>query len=233
MQSKPRKACAEWTIPIQPEPTLQSTYNMIFYRRFAQLAPDDGFTFSQAGYCIYTVYIYVYMYICIYVCMHIYIYMFFCDIAGSMTQWRPCDPPEPPTLKDMKQLNVVPTRVTLGCMVEALASNDNPDGAYEVIQTALADPNTKGWWSGKKRMDKIEGTTSKDLRCRVDWWIGDKWAHENMDGFTWFRWWIDSKVVAAAVVVNAMCWWKVLIIMNRCTLAVYLSLHLLVFWPGC
>jgi len=45
----------------------------------------------------------------------------------------------------MKQLNVVPTRVTLGCMVEALASNNDPDGAYEVIQTALADPNTKGW----------------------------------------------------------------------------------------
>jgi len=29
--------------------------------------------------------------------------------------------------------------------VEALASNNDPDGAYEVIQTALTDPNTKGW----------------------------------------------------------------------------------------
>lgn len=29
-------------------------------------------------------------------------------------------------------------------MVEALAANDDPEGAYEVIQGALADPNTKG-----------------------------------------------------------------------------------------
>lgn len=38
-------------------------------------------------------------------------------------------------------------------MVEALAANDDPEGAYEVIQGALADPNTKGAGPcGQRRM---------------------------------------------------------------------------------
>ena len=60
-------------------------------------------------------------------------------LAKNATQQRDRHP------KDLKQHEVAPTRITLGCMVEALASNNDPDGAYEVIQTALADPNTKGW----------------------------------------------------------------------------------------
>ena len=53
----------------------------------------------------------------------------------------------------MKRRGVEPTRITLGCMVEALAANDDPEGAYEVIQGALADPNTKGAGPcGQRRM---------------------------------------------------------------------------------
>lgn len=48
------------------------------------------------------------------------------------------------TWNDLKRRGVEPTRITLGCMVEALATNDDPEGAYEVIQGALADPNTRG-----------------------------------------------------------------------------------------
>ncbi|CAL1160044.1 unnamed protein product [Cladocopium goreaui] len=40
--------------------------------------------------------------------------------------------------------NVIPSRITLGCMVEALASNNDPEGAYDIIQQALAEPQTKG-----------------------------------------------------------------------------------------
>eukprot|EP00913_Durusdinium_trenchii_P000667 g620.t1 len=45
-------------------------------------------------------------------------------------------------LREESGLGVVPSRITLGCMVEALASNNDADGAYEVIQEALADPQT-------------------------------------------------------------------------------------------
>ena len=47
------------------------------------------------------------------------------------------------TWNDLKRRGVEPTRITLGCMVEALASNNDPEGAYEVIQWALQDPNTR------------------------------------------------------------------------------------------
>ncbi|CAK9096339.1 Pentatricopeptide repeat-containing protein At5g61990 [Durusdinium trenchii] len=53
------------------------------------------------------------------------------DLDGVWTTWN-----------NMKSQGVVPSRITLGCMVEALASNNDADGAYEVIQEALADPQT-------------------------------------------------------------------------------------------
>lgn len=55
------------------------------------------------------------------------------DLEGVWATWN-----------DMKAKNVIPSRITLGCMVEALASNNDPEGAYDVIQQALAEPQTKG-----------------------------------------------------------------------------------------
>ena len=53
------------------------------------------------------------------------------DLDGAWATWN-----------DMKRRDVQPTRITLGCMVEALASNNDPEGAYEIIQQALADSHT-------------------------------------------------------------------------------------------
>ena len=46
-------------------------------------------------------------------------------------------------------------------MVEALAANDDPEGAYEVIQGALADPNTRG--VGSDGSDVWEAKKSNEL----------------------------------------------------------------------
>jgi pentatricopeptide repeat protein len=47
------------------------------------------------------------------------------------------------TWKEMQQQHIVPTRITLGCMVEAVAINGDPEAAYSLIAEALANPQTK------------------------------------------------------------------------------------------
>jgi len=48
------------------------------------------------------------------------------DVDGVWATWN-----------DMKRKQIQPTRITLGCMVEALASNNDAEGAYEIIQQEL------------------------------------------------------------------------------------------------
>ncbi|CAE8630894.1 unnamed protein product [Polarella glacialis] len=45
--------------------------------------------------------------------------------------------------REMKRVHAMPSKVTLGCMVEALASNGDPEAAYEIIRQALANPQTR------------------------------------------------------------------------------------------
>lgn len=47
------------------------------------------------------------------------------------------------TWNDVKQKGTKITPLLLGCMVEALATNDDPEGAYRIICEVLADPETK------------------------------------------------------------------------------------------
>lgn len=43
------------------------------------------------------------------------------------------------TWKEMRMRHIVPTSITLGCMVEALVTNDDPDRGYELIKEMEAD----------------------------------------------------------------------------------------------
>lgn len=47
------------------------------------------------------------------------------------------------TWQEMHAGKIIPTRITLGCMVEALATNGEVDAAYEVIQEALNNPTMR------------------------------------------------------------------------------------------
>jgi len=55
-------------------------------------------------------------------------YGFVNDVAGAWETWR-----------DMRQRRIVPTAVTLGCMVEAVVSNGDPEAGYQLIQDMLND----------------------------------------------------------------------------------------------
>lgn len=50
------------------------------------------------------------------------------DVPGVWATWR-----------EMRSRHVVPTSITLGCMVEALVMNDDPDAGYDLIQDMLSD----------------------------------------------------------------------------------------------
>merc|ERR1719359_1215737 len=54
------------------------------------------------------------------------------DIAGAWRCW-----------KEMRSRHVKPTSVTIGCMVEAVASSGDVDGAYELIYQLLEDEQCK------------------------------------------------------------------------------------------
>ncbi|CAE7692266.1 PGR3 [Symbiodinium sp. CCMP2592] len=83
-------------------------------------------------------------------------YGFVKDVAGAWACWR-----------EMSMLRIQPTNITLGCMVEAVASNGDVDGAHELVQRLLEDPETKSQvnaviygsilkgFSRKKRMDRV------------------------------------------------------------------------------
>jgi pentatricopeptide repeat protein len=59
-------------------------------------------------------------------------YGFVNDIAGAWETWR-----------EMRTRKIVPTAVTLGCMVEAVVSSGDPEAGYELIQDVLSDEQCK------------------------------------------------------------------------------------------
>lgn len=78
------------------------------------------------------------------------------DVKGAWNTWN-----------EMRRQNVAPISVTLGCMVEALVTNGDIQGGYDLIQEVVADPKTahlvnsviygsilKGF-SHKKRFERV------------------------------------------------------------------------------
>lgn len=55
------------------------------------------------------------------------------DLRGVWSTWR-----------GMRSRHILPTSITLGCMIEALVSNDDIEAAYELLQEIAADENTQG-----------------------------------------------------------------------------------------
>mmetsp|Transcript_12547 Transcript_12547/g.21733 ORF Transcript_12547/g.21733 Transcript_12547/m.21733 type:complete len:845 (-) Transcript_12547:145-2679(-) len=83
-------------------------------------------------------------------------YGFVKDVSGAWNCWR-----------EMSMQHIMPTNITLGCMVEAVASNGDVDGAHELVQRLLEDPDMKQQvnaviygsilkgFSRKKRLDRV------------------------------------------------------------------------------
>merc|ERR1719471_2353431 len=53
------------------------------------------------------------------------------DLKGVWDTWR-----------EMRMRHITPTSITIGCMVEALASNGDPESAHELIREMLGDDDT-------------------------------------------------------------------------------------------
>jgi len=53
------------------------------------------------------------------------------DLKGVWDTWR-----------EMRMRHITPTSITIGCMVEALASNGDPESAHELIREMLGDADT-------------------------------------------------------------------------------------------
>ena len=59
-------------------------------------------------------------------------YGFVKDVQGAWGCWR-----------EMSTAHLKPTNITLGCMVEAVASNGDVDGAHELVQRLLEEKETR------------------------------------------------------------------------------------------
>eukprot|EP00913_Durusdinium_trenchii_P020371 g19137.t1 len=84
------------------------------------------------------------------------------------------------TWNDMKLRGVQPTRITLGCMVEALASNDDPEGAYQIIQQALADPHTAHLVNAVTYSSVLKSFNHRKLFHRV-WEVYDEMIQQKVE----------------------------------------------------
>eukprot|EP00933_Yihiella_yeosuensis_P020273 TRINITY_DN16283_c0_g3_i1.p1 TRINITY_DN16283_c0_g3~~TRINITY_DN16283_c0_g3_i1.p1 ORF type:complete len:784 (+),score=209.56 TRINITY_DN16283_c0_g3_i1:157-2508(+) len=82
--------------------------------------------------------------------------------------------------RDMKRQHVVPSRITLGCMVEALAANNEPEAGYEVIQEAMSDPQTKGVVNAVMYCSIIKGFSQNKRYGRV-WSIYEEMLAEKVE----------------------------------------------------
>lgn len=60
-------------------------------------------------------------------------YGFTNDLQGVWATWR-----------GMRSRDILPTSITLGCMIEALVSNEDIEAAYELVQEIAADERTQG-----------------------------------------------------------------------------------------
>lgn len=59
-------------------------------------------------------------------------YSFAGDVPGAMAIWR-----------EMKSRQISISSISLGCIVEALASNGDPEAGYQMIHSAIRDPDTQ------------------------------------------------------------------------------------------
>jgi len=95
-------------------------------------------------------------------------YGFLKDTEGAWAAWR-----------EMRGRRIVPTSITIGCMVEAQVMNGDPDSGYELIRELMADAEAKPLvnaviycsvikgFSHQKRFEKVWVVYDEMLRERI------------------------------------------------------------------
>jgi pentatricopeptide repeat protein len=90
------------------------------------------------------------------------------DLEGIWSTWR-----------EMRSRNVVPTSITLGCMVEALVSNDEIEKGYQLIQELRKDEPTASLINAAIYGSILKGFGRQKLFNRV-WNVYDEMVAANM-----------------------------------------------------
>jgi len=99
-------------------------------------------------------------------------YGFLKDMHGAWEEWR-----------EMRTRSIVPTSITIGCMVEALVSNGDPEAGHGLIRDLIVDEQTKPLlnaviycsvlkgFSHQKRFDRVWAIYDEMLELRLQFSI--------------------------------------------------------------
>mmetsp|Transcript_61849 Transcript_61849/g.109847 ORF Transcript_61849/g.109847 Transcript_61849/m.109847 type:complete len:941 (-) Transcript_61849:35-2857(-) len=91
------------------------------------------------------------------------------DLSGVWSTWR-----------QMKTRHVQPTSITLGCMVEALVTNDDIEAGYELLQEIASDEITKPLVNAVIYGSILKGFCHQKRFARV-WDVYDEMMAQNME----------------------------------------------------
>jgi len=91
------------------------------------------------------------------------------DMQGIWATWR-----------EMKTRHVLPTSITLGCMVEALVTNGDIEAGYELLQEVAVDPCTKNLVNAVIYGSILKGFCHQKRFSRV-WSVQDEMQAQNVE----------------------------------------------------
>jgi pentatricopeptide repeat protein len=91
------------------------------------------------------------------------------DLDGVWATWR-----------EMRTRQIVPTSITLGCMVEALVMNEDPDAGYDMIKEMLADRQCRSCVNAVIYCSVLKGL-SHQKRMETLWPIYQEMLEKRMD----------------------------------------------------
>eukprot|EP00930_Biecheleria_cincta_P026116 TRINITY_DN18468_c0_g1_i1.p1 TRINITY_DN18468_c0_g1~~TRINITY_DN18468_c0_g1_i1.p1 ORF type:complete len:1085 (+),score=233.95 TRINITY_DN18468_c0_g1_i1:127-3381(+) len=82
--------------------------------------------------------------------------------------------------REMRNRRIKPTSITVGCMIEAVVSNGDPSGAWDLIQEMGDDPQCKGILNAVIYCSVLKGFTREKNYARV-WAIYEEMQRRDID----------------------------------------------------
>jgi pentatricopeptide repeat protein len=96
-------------------------------------------------------------------------YGFVKDMAGVWQTW-----------KDMRSRHILPTSITLGCMVEALVTNDGPDAGHSLISEVIEDAQMRPLLNAVIYCSVLKGF-SHEKRFGCFWSVHEEMVKEKLE----------------------------------------------------
>merc|ERR1719323_1180868 len=93
--------------------------------------------------------------------------------------------------REMRGRHVRPTSITLGCMVEAVVSNGDTEGAYELVHHMREDPQCRDALNAVIYCSILKGF-SREKRLERVWAVYDEMKAQNMESVVTFNTIIDA-----------------------------------------